>query len=282
MKRLFLKVTRELLPQVRDKYPFIYLEHGRLEIDDSSVKWINSDCHVVPLPVAMINTLLLGPGTSVTHAAIKSIAETNCTICWVGEDSLLYYATGETPTYSTYNMKKQIALATNGRHKLEVARAMFKMRFPTEDLSDKSLHELMGMEGFRVKALYKEKADTYGVDWKGREYIPGKFELSNISNIILTSCNAALYGIILSVVHSLGFSPRVGFIHSGSPLPFVYDIADLYKAEVSIDLAFKLPKEMYGEYQSKYVAEKFREKILELKILERSVNDICSLMGIKK
>ena len=282
MKRLFLKVTRELLPQVRDKYPFIYLEHGRLEIDDSSVKWINSDCHVVPLPVAMINTLLLGPGTSVTHAAIKSIAETNCTICWVGEDSLLYYATGETPTYNTYNMKKQIALATNGRHKLEVARAMFKMRFPTEDLSDKSLHELMGMEGFRVKALYKEKADTYGVDWKGREYIPGKFELSNISNKILTSCNAALYGIILSVVHSLGFSPRVGFIHSGSPLPFVYDIADLYKAEVSIDLAFKLPKEMYGEYHSKYVAEKFREKILELKILERSVNDICSLMGIKK
>ena len=71
-ERLFVKVTRELLPQVKDKYPFLYLERGRLEIDDSSVKWVDADGNVVPLPVATINTLLLGPGTTVTHEAIKT------------------------------------------------------------------------------------------------------------------------------------------------------------------------------------------------------------------
>ncbi len=89
--RLLVKVTRDTLPQVKDKYPFIYLERGRLEIDDSSIKWIDAEANVVPLPVATLNTILLGPGTTVTHEAIKVAAAANCSICWVGEDSLLFY-----------------------------------------------------------------------------------------------------------------------------------------------------------------------------------------------
>jgi CRISPR-associated protein Cas1 len=90
--RLLIKVTRDTLPQVSSKYPFIYLERGRLEIDDSSVKWIDSDCNVVRLPIATLNCLLLGPGTTITHEAVKVISTANCSVCWVGEDSLLFYA----------------------------------------------------------------------------------------------------------------------------------------------------------------------------------------------
>ena len=96
-QRLFVKVTRESLPQIKDQYPFIYLERGRLEIDDSSVKWIDADKNVVPLPVATINTILLGPGTTVTHDAVRTAASANCSISWVGEDSLLFYAAGFVP-----------------------------------------------------------------------------------------------------------------------------------------------------------------------------------------
>lgn len=117
MQGIFLKVSRELIPQVKDKYPFVYLEHGRLEIDDSSVKWIEATGHVISIPCATVNTILLGPGTSVTHAAIKSMSESNCTVCWIGSDSLLYYATGETPTANTYNLKKQISLYSNSKKK---------------------------------------------------------------------------------------------------------------------------------------------------------------------
>ena len=145
-QRLFVKVTRESLPQVKDKYPFVYLERGRLEVDDSSVKWIDCDNNVVPLPVATLSTLLLGPGTSVTHDAIRTAAAANCAICWVGEDSLLFYAVGHLPTADTRNLKHQIQLATSPSSSLEVAKRMFQRRFPDADLVGKSLQEMMGME----------------------------------------------------------------------------------------------------------------------------------------
>ena len=87
-ERIIIKVSCADLPLLRDRYPFIYLEHGRLEVDDSSIKWISADREVFRIPAATISTLLLGPGTSVTHEAIKVLAETNYTICWVGEDTI--------------------------------------------------------------------------------------------------------------------------------------------------------------------------------------------------
>ena len=225
-QRLFVKITRESLPQVKDKYPFLYLERGRLEIDDSSVKWIDAENNVVPLPVATLNALLLGPGTSITHDAIKTVASANCAICWVGEDTLLFYAAGHLPTADTRNLKQQIEVSADPVMSLEVARRMFGRRFPDALLEGKSLQAMMGMEGNRVRSLYRNKAEQYKVGWKGREYSPGKFELSDVTNQIMTSMNAALYGIISSAVHSMGYSPYVGFIHSGSPLPFVYDLSD--------------------------------------------------------
>ncbi|HCJ94029.1 MAG TPA: CRISPR-associated endonuclease Cas1, partial [Sphaerochaeta sp.] len=137
-KRLFIKVQRNNLPQVCDKYPFIYLERGRLEIDDSSVKWIDSDGNLVRLPVATINCLLLGPGTSVTHEAVKVMAAANCGVCWVGEDSLLFYAVGQSPTSDTRNLRKQLELSANDKKRLEIARRMFLKRFPEDEVSTKT------------------------------------------------------------------------------------------------------------------------------------------------
>ncbi len=278
-KRLFVKVTRESLPQVKDKYPFIYLERGRLEIDDSSVKWIDADANVVPIPVATINTLLLGPGTTVTHAAIKTTASANCSVCWVGEDSLLFYAAGHLPTANTRNLKRQIELAANEECSLKVARWMFAKRFPDAELDGKSLRSMMGMEGNRVRMLYQKKAEEYGVGWKGRKFVPGKFEMSDLTNQILTSTNAALYGIICSAVHAMGYSPHIGFIHSGSPLPFVYDLADLYKEPLSVDLAFHLTRDMAGRYDKHKVSDEFRKRVIKFDLLNQVTTDITEVMG---
>lgn len=280
--RLFIKVTRESLPQVKDKYPFVYLERGRLEIDDSSVKWIDSEGNIVRLPVATINTLLLGPGTSVTHEAVKTATAANCSICWVGEDTLLFYAAGFLPTADTRNLRRQMVLATDTDTALEVARKMYAHRFPDAELKGKSLKEMMGMEGHRVKLSYQQKAEKYGVGWKGRQFTPGKMELSDVTNQVLTSSNAALYGILCSVVHSMGYSPHIGFIHSGSPLPFVYDLADLYKDKLCVDLAFSLTREMAGRYNKHLVSKSFRERVIELDLLAKAATDINKLMGTKR
>lgn len=278
-QRLFVKVTRDSLPQVKDKYPFLYLERGRLEIDDSSIKWIDADNKVVPLPVATLNALLLGPGTTVTHDAVKTAVSANCSICWVGEDSLLFYAAGFLPTADTRNLKRQIELASDTQKSLDVARRLFARRFPDAELQGKSLQEMMGMEGYRVRALYQQKAEEYQVGWKGRQFTPGKFELGDVTNQVLTSTNAALYGILCSAVHSMGYSPHIGFIHSGSPLPFIYDLADLYKEHLCIDLAFSLTRDLAGRYDKHKVSAAFRQRVIEIELLTKVGEDIQGMFG---
>ena len=279
-QRLFVKVTRQSLPQVKDKYPFLYLERGRLEVDDSSIKWIDASNHVVPLPVATLNALLLGPGTSITHDAVRTTTAANCSICWVGEDSLLFYAAGFLPTADTRNLKRQIELATDAEQSLAVARRMFARRFPDADLKGRTLQEMMGMEGHRVRALYQAMAEKYQVGWKGRSFTPGKFETSDLTNQVLTSSNAALYGLLCSAIHSMGYSPHIGFIHSGSPLPFVYDMADIYKEHLCIDLAFSLTRELAGRYDKHKVADAFRKRVLEMNLLEKIGPDMAAFFGV--
>jgi CRISPR-associated protein Cas1 len=135
----------------------------------------------------------------------------------------------------------------------------------------------MGMEGARVRRLYKEMAEKYKVNWDGRSYVPGKFELSDITNKILTACNAALYGLLSSCIYSLGYTPHIGFIHTGSPLPFVYDLADLYKEYLCIDLAFSQTIELAGIYDKYRVSSEFRRRVQTFGLLHRIKDDIDSL-----
>lgn len=277
--RLLIKITHDTLPQMKDRYPFIYLERGRLEIDDSSVKWIDSEGHVVRLPIATIACLLLGPGTSVTHEAIKVLSSSNTTACWVGEDSLLFYACGQSPVSDSRNMRKQMSLAFDEKKRLEVAKRMFRYRFPDTDISSCKIKDLMAMEGIRVRNLYEKMADKYNVGWIGRRYEPGRFEMSDTTNKILTASNTALYSLVLSVVISMGYSPYVGFVHSGSPLPFVYDIADLYKADMSIEFAFSMTLKMGGMYDRNLLLDSFRELAIRNSLLEHISKDIQAVLG---
>jgi len=277
--RLLIKVTRETLPQVKDKYPFLYLERGRLEIDDSSVKWIDAEGNVIRLPVATINCLLLGPGATVTHEAVKVLGSANCGVCWVGEDSFLFYAAGLSPTANTRNLLRQAQLAVHPAKAFEVVRRMLTKRFPGVDLQAKNLAELRGMEGLRVRQIYEQKAERYGIGWKGRRYTPGKFELGDMTNRLLTASNAALYAILNSCILAMGYSPHIGFLHSGSPLPFTYDMADLYKEELCIDLAFALTYDMAGVYNRHKLAASFRRRVQDMDLLGRVGNDILHVLG---
>ena len=140
----------------------------------------------------------------------------------------------------------------------------------------------MAMEGMRVRNLYAELAQKYFVAWQGRSYTPGKFELSDVTNKLMTAASAALYAIISSIVHSLGLSPSIGFIHSGSPLPFVYDVADLYKEELVFDLAFDLTVKMAGEYDRYAAIDAFKQRVLDIDLMVKCPADILKLLEIKE
>ena len=280
--RLFVKLERDLLPRVSQRSPFLYLERGRLEVDDSSVKWIGADGRVLPIPVATLCCLLLGPGTSSTHDAVRTVAAAGTLLCWVGEDALLFYSTGVSPVAHTRHLRTQAALSSIPSKSIVVARTLFSRRFPDANLEGKTIKEMMGMEGHRVRALYQQKAEQYKVGWAGRSYTPGKIELSDLTNRIMTIANGCLYSVITSCVCALGFSPHLGFIHSGSPLPFVYDLADLYKEDLCIDLAFSLTLEMAGQYDKHLMSARLRQRMIDRNLVAQICKDLFEVLGIKE
>ena len=236
---IFEKPPLETLTPARERWTPLYLEHGRIEVDDASVKWIGADRTVMRLPVASLSVLMLGPGTTVTHAAMKACADCDTLVCWVGADSMHFYAFGVSPTHDNERARKQAEIASAPKRRDEVARRMFAKRFSDVDVSGVALKELRGMEGRRVKALYAQMGTRYGVSWKGRNYDTSDWSVSDTINRAVSAANAALYALTTSVVCSLGYLPQLGFIHTAATLPFVFDVADMYKPEITLPSAFE-------------------------------------------
>ena len=280
MEKHIFTIPHECLPQVKARWPFIYLEHGRLEIDDRSVKFISAEDTPVAIPCGCLNCILLGPGTTVTHDAVKILAEVNCSVFFVGEEGIKFYAVGLTPTSTSKNFTKQMELASSKAKSLEIAKKMFAKRFPEVDLNGKTLEQLKGMEGIRVKSLYESLAKKHNVFWDRRKYDIEDFSSSDDVNKYLTVFNMFLYAVCCSAVLSMGFSPYIGFVHRSSPLPFIYDIADLYKADLSINPAFQLADVVP---YSKDTAERvFLDNCKKFQLLKQVSEDLEMLFNLKE
>lgn len=275
---IFERPPLETLPMARDRWTPIYLEHGRLEVDDSSVKWIGADKTVLRLPVATLSAIMLGPGTTVTHASMKACADSNTPVCWVGAEGLRFYSFGVTPTHDNSKARLQAELHASKTKRAEVARRMFRMRFgPEGDIEQTPIKALMGMEGKRVKALYAELGSKYGVTWKGRDYNPSNWQLADGINRAISAANAALYALTTAVVCSMGFLPQLGFVHSAGTLPFVFDIADIYKPQTTLEAAFQTLA-LNPEADEKAVISRLKSFIEEQKLLKRMPQDIEKLL----
>lgn len=236
---IFQRPTLECLSRAEDRWTPIYLEHGRLEVDDSALKWIGSDGMIFPIPAAVVSAILLGPGTTVTHDAVKAAEESNLILCWVGENSMRFYACGMSSTSSSDNARKQAEAYVNIQRRESIARKMFLKRFPEIDVSTKSIDELRLLEGRRVKDMYADLGYRHGVTWKGRNYTPGCFHLSDEVNCAISATNHSLYALCLSIICSMGYLPQLGFIHLAGTNSFVFDIADMYKPELTLEASFK-------------------------------------------
>lgn len=278
MPPLFDKPPVNSIPPAKDRWTPVYLEHGKLEVDDSGIKWIGADGLVCHLPVAALSCLLLGPGVSVTHAAVKACADSNTPLAWVGEECLRFYAFGITPTHDNANARLHAAAWSDKKRHTLIGRRMFKLRFPEIDVEKYSLKELRGMEGIRVRSLYGELGRYYGVTWKGRDYNTSNWNLSDPINRALSAANASLYAITYAVCASMGFIPSLGFVHAAGTLPFIYDMADLYKHETSFPAAFETAAQ-----SSLHIEERVRvvlkNKIEETRFLQRLPKDLMLLFS---
>ena len=236
---IFEKPPLETLSMARDRWTPLYLEHGRLEVDDSSVKWISSQKLVCRIPVATVSALILGPGTTITHAAIKACADSNTPLIWMGEEGMKFYAAGLQPNHDNSMARLHATTWADRKKKEEIARRMFRFRFEDGEVDSATIQQLRGMEGKRVKIEYAKLGAQYGVTWKGRDYNAQQWDLADGINKALSAANASLYALCAAVCHSMGFIPTLGFVHDAGTLPIIYDVADLYKHETSWPAAFQ-------------------------------------------
>jgi CRISPR-associated protein Cas1 len=264
------------LTRAQDRLTFVYLEYCTVHRDANAITAEDAR-GVVHIPAATLGALLLGPGTVVTQQAMVLLAESGSTAVWVGEHGVRYYAHGRGLTQSARLLEIQAVLVSHRDSRLRVARRMYAMRFPGEDTATLTMQQLRGREGARVRRVYRAQAQRTGVSWERRDYDPRDFSSSDPINQALSAAHTSLYGVVHAVIVALGCSPGLGFVHTGHARAFVYDIADLYKANISIPIAFDIvatePLDI-GSATRRAVREYMRDG----RFLETCVQDIKSLL----
>lgn len=263
------------LTRVSDRVSFVYVERNHIDRDENAVVFINKE-RTVRVPAALVAVLLVGPGCRITSAAVRLLADSGTSVSWVGEHGVRLYASGAGTSRSAGLAQRQAVLVSNTRSRLAVARRMYTMRF-NEDVGDATMQQLRGREGTRMKRLYRSHAERTGVEWNRRSYSHGETIGSDPINLVLSAANACLYGIVHAAVTSVGAVPALGFVHTGSSQSFVLDIADLYKAELILPLAFNLTAE--GFIDEPDVRRAVRDMAKEHELLRRIVGDITALLG---
>lgn len=281
------------LARVQDRLTFLYLERCVVERDANAIT-ATDERGTVYIPSSAIGVIMFGPGCNVSHQAMVLLADSGATAVWTGERGVRFYAGGRSLARSSRLIVVQAKLVSNTRSRLAVARQMYAMRFAGEDTCGLTMQQLRGREGARVRGAYRDAAARFGVEWSRRDYDPSDFTGSDPINQALSAAHACLYGVVHAVVAGLGCSPALGFVHTGHDLSFVYDIADLYKAEVTVPIAFQTVGELQGTWSSDaeaapdmetdladlsgVVRRRVRDAMRDGKLLSRCVRDIRSLL----
>lgn len=271
------KPKLQVLPRISDRITFLYVEYAKINKQDGAITVADSR-GVTRIPVATISVLLLGPGTDITHRAMELMGDAGTSVVWTGERGVRHYAHGRALSHNTKLLLKQAKLVSNTRTRLNVARKMYQMRFVDEDVSELTMQQLRGREGARVRSIYRNESKSSGVAWSGREYNPDDFESGTAINQALSAAHSALYGLVYSVVVALGLSPGLGFVHTGHDLSFVYDIADLYKAEITIPIAFNVASRSNIDNIGRETRLAVRDAFVDGKIMKKITKDLYTLM----
>lgn len=267
------------LPRLCDSVTYLYLEYATIERDENAVIAVSKRGRI-PIPVSGVTCLLLGPGTSVTHEAIHILAEFGCMVIWCGKGAGRFYAAGFGKTRSATNVLVQAKACMDDVLHMAAVREMYSIRFPGVDISQMSLQQIRGMEGIRIKKAYAMAARSSGGSWKKRAYKKDGWDGSDPVNRALSIGNSLLYGVCHAAIVSLGYSPALGFVHTGKQLSFVYDIADLYKVETTIPAAFEaISRKPREDVFEKEVRTMCRKHFHQVRLLSRIPEDISRILG---
>ena len=225
---------------ISERSSILFLEKGRLDVLDGAFVLVDEQGVRVHIPIGGVVCLMLEPGTRVSHAAVALAARAGTLLIWVGEAGVRLYAAGQPGGARADRLLYQARLALDDDARLRVVRKMYALRFGEEPPARRSVDQLRGIEGARVREMYKALAARHGIAWRGRDYDPTDWGAADTVNRCLSAATASLYGISEAAVLAAGYAPAIGFLHTGKPQSFVYDIADLYKFETVVPVAFRV------------------------------------------
>ena len=262
---------------IKERLSLLFLEKGNLDVRDGAFVLVDSTGVRTQIPVGGVACLMLEPGTRVSHAAVLLAARAGCLLVWTGEAGVRVYSAGQPGGARSDKLLYQAALALDPAARLQVVRKMFAMRFGEEPPSRRSVDQLRGIEGSRVRHTYKLLAQRYKVKWTGRNYNPRDRNSGDLTNRCLSSATACLYGVTEAAILAAGYAPAVGFLHTGKPRSFVYDVADVFKFETVVPAAFKVaaskPNDPEGE-----VRRACRDMFRKTKLLKRLIPSIDEML----
>lgn len=225
---------------LKDRSAIVFLKYGQVDVIDGAFVLVDDKGVRVQVPVGGLACLMLEPGTRITHAAVMLAARVGCLLVWVGESGVRLYAAGQPGGARADRLLWQAQAALDETARLKVVRAMYALRFGEEAPARRSVDQLRGIEGARVRGLYRALAKLHGVSWEGRRYDAATWDAADAPNRCLSAATACLYGLCEAAILAAGYAPAIGFLHRAKPLSFVYDIADLFKFETVVPAAFSV------------------------------------------
>jgi CRISPR-associated protein Cas1 len=263
---------------MKDRVSMIFVEYGQIDVQDGAFVVIDKKGVRTHIPVGSVACIMLEPGTRVSHAATKLAAQVGTLLVWVGEAGVRLYAAGQPGGARADRLLYQAKLALDDDLRLKVVRKMYEVRFGEPAPLRRSVEQLRGIEGARVRKLYQLLAQQYGVQWHGRNYDPKDWQKGDVVNQCISAATACLYGITEAAVLAAGYAPAVGFIHTGKPLSFVYDIADLVKFDTVVPAAFKIASSSPHEPDKK-VRHACRDMFRQTRLLDKIIPMIEEILA---
>lgn len=258
---------------IKDRISVVYVERGNLDVLDGAFVVVDVTGIRTHIPIGTVACLMLEPGARVSHAAVVLAARVGCLLVWIGEAGVRLYAAGQPGGARADRLLYQAKLALDDAARLRIVRKMYALRFKEDPPEKRSIEQLRGIEGVRVRKMYELLARQYGVDWKHRNYDHTQWESGDLPNRCLSSATACLYGICEAAILAAGYAPAVGFIHTGKPQSFVYDIADIFKFETVVPVAFRIAAKK-PDNPEREVRLACRDMFRKTRLLERIIPTI--------
>jgi len=269
-----------------DRHGLVFLDRGRLEVEDGCLRFVCAGGGMLSsgnyqIPHQSVSIILLGPGSSVTHDALRILAAHGCALAAIGHGGVRFYTAPPLLPDTSALARRQVILWAEPKLRIGVARQMYAIRFG-EEVKARTIEMLRGMEGARLKRMYELVAQRYGVPWQGRRYDRANPNATDIPNQAINHAASAVEAAAAIAVASTATIPQLGFVHEDSGQSFVLDIADLVRHDVTLTIAFSAAKQAMKVRDANLeslVRTKAAEVFNREQVVSRLIDHIKALVG---